>query len=696
MVNGFALPNVLTKQIVGLAGGNPFFIEEVVRSLFDQRIIVRKENGFEVTKKVSAITIPSTISDVLMARIDRLDDPTRHLLKVAAVIGRSFSYRILSDVARDVGDIPGKLSFLKEIQLIQPRQRIGEEEYLFKHALAQEAAYESILPSRRKDLHMKVAHSIENIFCAILPECYGKLAYHYSRAEDQQKTEEYLIKAGEEALRSAASDEALHYYDEALQLYLKKSGPDADPEKVAMLEKNIGLALYNRGQHEEAVAFFDRALEYYWGKLPRGPISSMFKVSSAFLHFMIALYLPSLKFSRIPLPRDCEVVDLLYKKCKALAIVNPRRFFIESLYAYRTITNFDLDRFELALEIFVGASSVFSFTGFSLRLSRKILDSAKVRLRKDSVKTSTLYELLETVHNYFEGNWKEIRKYDDDLVHSNLNIGDVYYASHHLYWHGFPSIYLGRMDITESIVDRLQSIASIYDNNFSTLAMYLLNTNLLMERRNLREALIEVEEGIHFASARGFSLSLLEMYSCQAWMHMLRQDMGEAERSLRRAHEIKSKYRAAPVQLSNFWRSQLAYDLCRLKESLVTASRSELNEYRTKVAKAIRMMSTITEKVAQHRTELGRLTGSYYWLINRQKKALRCWHRAIEEGKALGARLELSRVYFEVGKQLLKSGDGFVKLDGIAAEEYLKKARHLFEEMDLQWDLDELAQVDRG
>ena len=149
---------------------------------------------------------------------------------------------------------------------------MGEVEYLFKHALAQEAAYESILPPKRRELHLRVAHSIEKIFKERLHEFYGMLAYHYSRAEDREKTEEYLIKAGEEALRSAASDEALHYYEEALQLYLKKSGPDADPEKVAMLEKNIALALYNRGQHQEAIKYFDKALDYYWGKLPKGRI----------------------------------------------------------------------------------------------------------------------------------------------------------------------------------------------------------------------------------------------------------------------------------------------------------------------------------------------------------------------------------------------------------------------------------------
>jgi len=119
MENTLTLPYALTKQIIQRAGGNPFFIEEVVRSLFDQGAIVRREGRLEVTEKINKIPLPNTINDLLMARIDRLEEKTRDLLKVASVIGRSFFYRILSDVASEVEDIPGKLSILSELQLLQ-------------------------------------------------------------------------------------------------------------------------------------------------------------------------------------------------------------------------------------------------------------------------------------------------------------------------------------------------------------------------------------------------------------------------------------------------------------------------------------------------------------------------------------------------------------------------------------------------
>jgi len=244
MLNISGLPHGIRDRIVVRSGGNPFFIEEVVRSFIDDGGIIRKNGGFEVTPKIDSVVIPQTINDVLIARIDRLEDKTRELVKTASVIGRSFFHRILSEVVTTLEDIDKRLEYLKQIQLIRERIRMEELEYIFKHALTQEAVYESLLTQKRKDLHLIVANTIERVFSDKLYEFYGMLAYHYSKGEHLEKAEEYMIKAGEEALRSSASSEALDYYQEALKLYLKKHGHNTDPEKLVMFEKNIALALF--------------------------------------------------------------------------------------------------------------------------------------------------------------------------------------------------------------------------------------------------------------------------------------------------------------------------------------------------------------------------------------------------------------------------------------------------------------------
>ena len=157
MLNISKLQHAFVTSIVERTGGNPFFIEEVVRSLIDEQALLPKEGTFQLTDKAATISIPKTIEDLLMARIDRLEEQTRDLVKEASVIGRSFFYRILAEVASEIEDIDARLTYLQEIQLLRERMRMGELEYLFKHALVQEVAYESILPLKRKELHLRVA-----------------------------------------------------------------------------------------------------------------------------------------------------------------------------------------------------------------------------------------------------------------------------------------------------------------------------------------------------------------------------------------------------------------------------------------------------------------------------------------------------------------------------------------------------------
>ena len=696
MLNTDRIHHALIRRIVERAGGNPFFIEEVVRSLIDEGAVVVRDGRFKVTEKVSRAAIPTTIDAVLMARIDRLDEGTRSLVKVASVIGRSFFYKLLQEVADSVDDMADRLTYLKEIQLIRERERMGELEYLFKHTLAQEVAYESILPLKRRELHLRVARSIEKVFGDRLHEFYGMLGYHYSRAEDLDKTEEYLIKAGEEALRSSASNEALHYYQEALNLYLKKYGASAVPAKVAMLEKNIALALYNRGQYAEAIEYFDRALSYYWKKVPTHQVSAVCQFLSGFFHVLVSLYLPFLKFRKVPTQRDQEAVDLFFKKLKALPIVDPKRFVLESFPYFKGITKFDLTRFDLGFGLFVSASNLFSFTGMSFNLSRKILESAKEQVDRNNVKSFIIYDFSETLHHYFEGNWDEIREYDHDLVSKNLSIGELYWASQHLFWHACPKLFQGYLDVPRRMVAKLNDLFDIYENDLTMVLKYLVNTSLLIECRKFHEALSETERGIEFGEKTGLRSMLIEMYSRKAYIHLLRGDVDNAKKSLDLADKVRRETETVPWQLTDFCRGQCECDLYQLREAIEKGGKNGTSQYQKKAEKSGRKLLKVTRKVAQYRTDSYRLRGLYYWLINRQKMALKWWQRAIDEGERLGARIELSRIYFEIGKRLLEPGSKYKKLSDIRAEEYLEKARALFEEMDLQWDLDKLDRVARS
>jgi len=170
------------------------------------------------------------------------------------------------------------------------------------------------------------------------------------------------------------------------------------------------------------------------------------------------------------------------------------------------------------------------------------------------------------------------------------------------------------------------------------------------------------------------------------------RDTMNAESSLQYANNIKSEI-VPPYFLTDFLLSQFIFDIYRLEEKIETNSKSELSEYRKRALKSGKKTVSISRKAAGDRTEIFKLMGTYYWLIGKQKKALKWWSKSIAEGEHLGARLELSRTYMEVGKRLLDPKSKFNELNGIKTEEYLEKARAMFEEMDLQLDLDELDKI---
>jgi predicted ATPase len=132
---------------------------------------------------MESIAIPDTIQGVIIARIDRLDEDVNHVLRTASVIGRAFLYRVLDAVLQVDGQLEQHLAALQAMELIHEKQLMPELEYIFKHALAQEATYESILHQTRRQLHFQVGQALEALFVNHLEEYYGLLAYHYAQAD---------------------------------------------------------------------------------------------------------------------------------------------------------------------------------------------------------------------------------------------------------------------------------------------------------------------------------------------------------------------------------------------------------------------------------------------------------------------------------------------------------------------------------
>jgi predicted ATPase len=177
----------------------------------------RAGDGYVLAKRLDEIFVPDTIQDVIMARIDRLEEAPKRTLQLASVIGREFTRRLLDRIADIRTRTEELLQKLKAIELIYEKSVFPELAYMFKHALTHEVAYHSLLVQRRKELHRLIALAIEELYAERLAEQYEVLAYHFSRGEEWAKALEYLLKAAEKAAQAFATREAIALYDQSLE-----------------------------------------------------------------------------------------------------------------------------------------------------------------------------------------------------------------------------------------------------------------------------------------------------------------------------------------------------------------------------------------------------------------------------------------------------------------------------------------------
>jgi predicted ATPase/class 3 adenylate cyclase len=212
------LPPRLEREIYDRTQGNPLFVEEILNSLIASGALVPENGHYRLSGDSSAVVIPDTLQDLLMARIDRLEAPSRDLVQVASVIDRRFPYAILR------GIYPYPMSDLEMHErlneLIRPEDltRLDHHEpdlvYLFKHALTRDVAYASLPFARRRELHRRVGECIETTYADHLEEYYSTLAYHFDQSKQWEQALIYALLAGVQAQEVYANDEALRYYQQ--------------------------------------------------------------------------------------------------------------------------------------------------------------------------------------------------------------------------------------------------------------------------------------------------------------------------------------------------------------------------------------------------------------------------------------------------------------------------------------------------
>ncbi len=291
----------LTALLIARTEGNPFFLEESVRTLGETGILVGERGACRLAKPLASLQVPATVHAVLAARIDRLPSEEKHLLQTAAVIGTEVPFALLQAIAeRPEATLHRGLAHLQAAEFLYETRLFPEQAYTFKHALTHEVAYSSLLQERRRALHARIVEALEAVAGNRVAEQVGRLAHHAFRGEVWDKVLAYGRQAGEKALARSAHREATGFFEHALSAlrhlpetrdtreqaidlrlamrsalspagefgrvlaYLREAEALApaldDPRRLARVSGLLSAHFYFRGAHDQAIAVAQRAV----------------------------------------------------------------------------------------------------------------------------------------------------------------------------------------------------------------------------------------------------------------------------------------------------------------------------------------------------------------------------------------------------------------------------------------------------
>jgi DNA-binding NtrC family response regulator/tetratricopeptide (TPR) repeat protein len=279
------VPSELRGLIADKAEGNPFFVEELVRSLLEDGSLRRGDGEVVLARQIGELAVPDTVQDVLIARIDRLAEDSRRAIQVASVIGREFALRLLARITAAGERIRGQVEELRSLELIYEKALHPELAYMFKHALTHDVAYESVLLERRTRLHCAIGQTIEELYADRLAEHYETLAHHFSRGEDWERALLYHERSAAKAADTHANRAAAHHCRQALAI-ADRLGERVADEVRRRLNERLGLACFYLSEYIASAAAYEAAAAHSADAETR----SLHLSSAAFSHFWAHRY----------------------------------------------------------------------------------------------------------------------------------------------------------------------------------------------------------------------------------------------------------------------------------------------------------------------------------------------------------------------------------------------------------------------
>jgi class 3 adenylate cyclase/tetratricopeptide (TPR) repeat protein len=244
----------LMQLLIERTEGNPFFLEETVRTLIETKVLVGERGNYHLEKKVESTQVPATVQAVLAARIDRLPLAEKQLLQSAAVIGKDIPFSLLQAITElSDEELRRGLTHLQAAEFLYETSLFPDLQYTFKHALTHEVAYGSLLHERQRALHARIVEAIEALYSNRLIEQVERLAHHAAQGKVWAKALTYLRQAGTKADARSANQEAASYFEQALTALGHLPESRETREQAIDLHFNLRISLLPLGEHRRVL-----------------------------------------------------------------------------------------------------------------------------------------------------------------------------------------------------------------------------------------------------------------------------------------------------------------------------------------------------------------------------------------------------------------------------------------------------------
>jgi class 3 adenylate cyclase/tetratricopeptide (TPR) repeat protein len=659
--------------IIQKAGGNPFFVEEVIRSLIDNKAVEWNAvaGRWKATKHIDLSHIPDTIQGLIAARIDRLGDGVKRVLRIAAVIGQSFPYSVLDAVASKVPNLDARLLELQQVEMIMESRAKPELEYRFKHALVQEVVYESIVLQKRKALHGRVGQAIEDLYGDRLDEYYVLLAYHYTQSESWEKAQYYLLKAGDQAGRLAADAEALTIYQQAIAAYAQAFGDEWDTLQRANLDRKIGEAYTRQGDIDQALANFHRALPLLDAPFPTSPLQVRLAIVDQSLRQTIHRLFPRL-FSGRGASIETAVVDeqiYIYEDLGWIyAYQNAERFFLcvlkELNLSERQKNQFGIAMASSSLGIVFDFIPVYPLARIYHRIAMQWVEKTKNPIAKGQVYLGLSF------HEFYQGDIDGSIESASRSLEFYSKTGDI-----HLIGQGKAALALGVLqkgDLSQLAMIGEELVRLGQESNVAQSWSHGLHfQGIILRLQGKIEQAIHIQKQASQMAEKVMDFQIQALISAElALCYLYSGLLAEALPLLRVLEDNKRGDNSLiPQAIVRIIYAQLTVYLTVAEGS----SGADRDKWLRESNRVCRELTKSTKSFPVYLSEALFFKGKYEWLRGKTDKARKYWHSSLAEAETLGMSYDLGMTHLELGYRF---GD----------LEHLEKAETKFSEIGAEYD----------